>query len=67
VSGERAIFRDGRYVADAPDDLEQAYAKLREVGRGKLGFEVRRRCPNHPNLYSIVDCTVCDPIGAAES
>jgi hypothetical protein len=58
-----AIFLDGKFVAEAPDDLQRAYEKLAEIGQGRPGYEVLRRCPVHPDT-SIVDCTICDPVEA---
>lgn len=57
------IFRDGRLIAEAPDDTEEAY-KLRDrlAKEGHPGCEVLGRCNAHPDTAA-VDCLVCWPLG----
>jgi hypothetical protein len=57
------IFRDGRKVADAPEDPTLAY-ELRERVAAEYGdgasYEVLQQCRDHPDV-SQVDCLDCDP------
>jgi hypothetical protein len=59
------IFRDGRLIEVAPDDLDAAYA-LRDRLATRHGvprdeYEVLKQCPDHPDA-SAVDCLDCEPV-----